>query len=134
MIFKKKGQGEGKWNVPGGKTHEGEHPKEAAIRECIEETGISPISLIKKGEIEFLFPNGGSWSNHSTIFLATKFEGQIVKETEECTASWISLDKIPYEQMWEGDKLWIPDLLLGKEVFKRYTFRADNTLQSVDDL
>ncbi|MCO5143936.1 MAG: 8-oxo-dGTP diphosphatase [Oligoflexia bacterium] len=129
MIHKKKGQGEGKWNVPGGKIQENETPLEGATRECIEETGIRPLELQQKGSIEFVFPNGGSWSNHSTIFLTTKFEGTLVhQQTDECTAAWIKLSSIPYENMWEDDKLWIPQILKGEVIKKRYIFDADNSM------
>jgi 8-oxo-dGTP pyrophosphatase MutT (NUDIX family) len=38
----------GKWDLPKGKIESGENPKEAALREVVEECGISNISVIKE--------------------------------------------------------------------------------------
>jgi 8-oxo-dGTP diphosphatase/2-hydroxy-dATP diphosphatase len=32
-------------------------------------------------------------------------------ETEEMKPEWFSLDKIPYEQMWESDEEWLKRVL-----------------------
>lgn len=122
MIFKKRGQGMGKWNFPGGKIAEGESAEAAAMREVQEETGLSVSSLREAAYLEFHFPRGGSWSNSCQVFLAQEFSGTLQKETEECEAHWVSLDNIPFEKMWPNDRLWVPDLLRGEFVKRSYTF------------
>jgi len=122
MIHKKRGQGAGKWNVPGGKLLPGENEEAAATRECEEECGLKPLQLELAGKLEFYFPAGNAWDNLCTVFRAHGFTGVLVKENEECTAEWISCDKIPYEKMWDSDRLWTPLLFQGNYFHRSYTF------------
>lgn len=50
VLMLKNWLGKGKWDLPGGGLHRGEHPVEGAIRELQEETGLR----IPAGELEFL--------------------------------------------------------------------------------
>ena len=122
MIHKKRGQGAGKWNVPGGKIHDGENELSAVIRETEEETGITPEEPKKIGTLEFRFPKGNHWENTCEVFVAKKFNGDLVLETEECRASWVQIDKIPYEKLWDSDKRWLPLALSGKPFHRVYVF------------
>ncbi|MGE3261022.1 MAG: 8-oxo-dGTP diphosphatase [Bacteriovoracia bacterium] len=128
MIHKKRGQGAGKWNVPGGKMQEDETPEAAAIRETKEETGITPSNLQYAGKLEFYFPAGNSWDNICEVFTANQFSGQLITDGEECSASWVSLDKIPLEKMWDSDKRWLPLLLSRKKFHCSYTFDANDNV------
>lgn len=130
MIHKKRGQGAGKWNFPGGKVSLGETSLEGAIRETIEETGITPRGLILVGHLVFLFQKTGtdSWNNECEVFLAGDFFGELISETEECSATWVSLDKIPYEKMWETDREWLPLALTKTEFSMEYLFDENNRI------
>jgi len=57
--------------IPGGKVDEGENPEAAAIRECLEETGIQCSNL--KQLISF-HPSLEIWRNHTHIFYSNEFE------------------------------------------------------------
>jgi len=48
----------GLWEFPGGKCEPGETPEEAAIRECLEETGLVVVSLGLREEIRHNYPHG----------------------------------------------------------------------------
>lgn len=124
MIHKKRGQGAGKWNVPGGKFQATETAEQAAIRECREETGIVARDLQHQGTLEFYFPEGNSWNNICEVFVSTAFSGELVAENEECSASWVKLNKIPMEKMWDSDRMWLPLLLSRKKFHRAYTFDA----------
>ncbi|NUM89065.1 MAG: 8-oxo-dGTP diphosphatase [Bdellovibrionales bacterium] len=128
MIHKKRGQGAGKWNVPGGKIKEGETSMAAASRETQEETGILPGRLHLSGKLEFRFPEGGSWSNDCDVFITHSWKGELVRESGECSAEWVSLKKIPWDQMWESDPRWFPLVLSGELFHRRYTFDAKDRL------
>ncbi len=46
LVMKKRGFGSGRWNGVGGKFESGETAEQATIRECQEEIGVTPHSLI----------------------------------------------------------------------------------------
>jgi hypothetical protein len=37
---------------------------------------------------------------------------------------WFNLDKIPYDEMWEDDRIWLPKILNGEEDIE-YNFFFD---------
>lgn len=127
MIYKKRGQGAGKWNVPGGKLQAGESPEAAAVRETEEETGIRPSALQLAGQLEFYFPESNGWDNTCSVYTAEDFTGQLIAETEECSAHWVK--EIPFEKMWDADRLWVPLLLAGKKFHRAYTFDANDRMK-----
>ncbi len=130
MIFKKRGQGAGKVNVPGGKLRSGESAEAAAARETEEETGLRPLELKEAGRLEFYFPESENWDNTCTVFTAEAFSGTLVPETDECTAEWVPLGKIPVERMWDADRHWLPLLLSGKSFHRVYVFdRGDKVVE-----
>ena len=64
---KKMGLGEGNLVGPGGKLEPGESPADAAVREVLEEVGVSirPKSLMLVGELTYPFPNHLTFSQKS---------------------------------------------------------------------
>jgi 8-oxo-dGTP diphosphatase len=125
LIRKKRGRGAGKINAPGGRLEPGETALEAAIRETQEEVGITPLDLSFAGVNLFQFTDG--YSMHVHIFKARGFEGE-PKETEEAFPLWIPLDRIPYEEMWDDDRLWIPLLLSDVPFSGRFVFEGETML------
>ena len=41
---------------------------------------------------------------------------------------WTDLDAIPYDEMWEDDRLWLPHSLAGLAPRGRYIFDGDRML------
>ena len=64
LIEKKRGIGAGKINGPGGRIDPGEDPLEAAVREVEEELRVTPIGIVKVGEVLFQVLNGVSIRIH----------------------------------------------------------------------
>ena len=125
LIRKKRGLGAGKINGPGGKVDPGETITECIIRETQEELRITPINPAFIGESLFQFTDG--YSIHVHTFMASDFTGEPT-ETDEAKPLWFSLDHIPYHEMWEDDKYWIPLSLKGQPFLGRYLFDQDNML------
>lgn len=130
LIRKKRGLGAGKINAPGGRLEPGETPLEAAVREVQEELCITPLGLTYSGENLFQFVDG--YSIHVHVFKAGDYEGEPT-ETDEASPIWTPVDKIPYEEMWEDDKLWVPLVLDGTRFFGRYLFDDDVMLDHALD-
>ena len=125
LIHKKTGLGKGKINGPGGKVEPGESPEECAVRECREELGITVSNLEYCGQHRFQFVDG--YSIHVWVYRTSDFTG-VPTETEEAKPLWVPLDEIPYEQMWEDDKIWLPMLLRGERFMSRWIFDGDKML------
>jgi 8-oxo-dGTP diphosphatase len=137
MIRKKRGQGAGKWNMPGGKVASGETVAAAAVREAVEETGIRPLDPRELGILEFYFEGGSpyrSWDNRCHVFLSERYDGQVRPVGTECDAAWVPLDKIPYDQMWEDDSTWLPIALRGEPFHLVCRFDADDRMISMERL
>jgi len=125
LINKKTGLGKGKINGPGGKVDPGETPEICAVRECQEELGITVSNLEYCGQHRFQFVDG--YSIHVWVYRTRDFEGLPV-ETREARPLWVAMDDIPYDEMWEDDRMWIPMLLRGERFQTRWIFDGDSML------
>ncbi|MCA9510436.1 MAG: 8-oxo-dGTP diphosphatase [Myxococcota bacterium] len=119
LIRKKRGLGAGKINGPGGRLEPGETPLACAVRETREELGITPRGVEARGELRFQFTDG--YRLHGHVFAARAFDGTPV-ETAEAAPLWTPVDAMPYEEMWEDDRLWFPHLLAGRWFDGRFLF------------
>ena len=111
LIRKKRGIGAGKINGPGGKVEPGEAPLAAAVREVQEEIGVTPLDPSLQGELRFRFSDG--LLLHCMVYLAHRFEGT-PHETDEAVPLWFPVDALPYGEMWDDDRHWLPLLLTGQ--------------------
>ena len=125
LIHKKTGLGAGKINAPGGRIEPGESAAQAAVRECIEEVGITPISPEKRVDLSFEFTDG--YSLHCSSFFAYSHTGAEI-ETDEADPFWCDIDKIPFSEMWEDDAIWLPMALRGECLKGRFIFDGDRML------
>ena len=131
---KKRGLGKGKILGVGGKVESGENILGAALREVREEISVTiPKESAKKiGELTFLFPHQPSWSQKVHVFTTTKWNGT-PRESEELTPIWFPIDKIPYDQMWDDGRYWLPKVLAGEIIKAEFLFDQDNkTVQSIN--
>jgi 8-oxo-dGTP diphosphatase len=119
----KEQMGGGKRNGPGGHVEPDETIEECAIRECQDEVVTTPKTLQKVAEIHYMRPHSekiGHLVVH--IFFCREWEGEPT-ETEVMIPEWYDEDKIPYDKMWDSDRIWLPRAL-GGEVL-RWTFHYD---------
>lgn len=132
MAMKKRGFGADRWNGVGGKLEPGESLREATIRECQEEIGATPINFWQVAELDFL---GGSdreqWRNYVHIYLCDKWEG-VPTESEEMAPKWFRCDEIPVDDMWDADRIWLPKILAGKQIFGKVSFDTNDKMTKID--
>ena len=131
LIRKKRGLGAGKINGPGGRLEPGETMLQCAVREVQEELCITPLNPEFMGESLFQFTD--EYSIHVHTYVAYDYEGTPT-ETDEAIPLWFDLDKIPYEEMWADDRIWLPYLLKGQLFKGRYLFDSDTMLDYKVDL
>ena len=122
LIRKKRGLGAGKINAPGGRLDPGETAIQAAVREVQEELVITPQQVREVGVHRFQFLDG--YSLHVHVFAAEDYVGTPT-ETEEAIPMWFDVDRIPYEEMWADDALWVPLMLAGTWFDGRWIFDGD---------
>lgn len=54
------------------------------------------------------------------VFVCHEWIGELI-ESDEMEPRWFSIDQIPWENMWESDKVWFSKFLEGESVnFKLY--------------
>jgi 8-oxo-dGTP pyrophosphatase MutT (NUDIX family) len=88
-----------KWDLPKGKLEMGEEPKEAAIRECEEECGISNLTIINELESTYhIYAYKGTYALKQTFWysMSTNYQGVLIPQTEEgiSNVEWLSQEEI----------------------------------------
>lgn len=128
LGMKKRGFGAGRWNGFGGKVGEGETIEQAAKRELFEEASINANNLKQLGVIDFYWKDGPDIMEVN-IFKADKFSG-IPTESEEMKPHWFDIKEIPFNEMWQDDKFWMPLFLENKMFRRKFIFDGkDNILE-----
>jgi len=62
--------------------------------------------------------------------MITDFTGTPV-ESEEMKPEWFDIDKIPYHEMWEDDKIWLPRVLNGEYIEYEFIYGLDGKIESL---
>jgi 8-oxo-dGTP diphosphatase len=124
---KKVGFGKGKYGGVGGKLDPGETPVDAAVRELEEETGIQVAvsALAAAAHLTFLFPYRPAWSQVVHVYTARTWQG-IARPSREIDPEWIAVSEIPYGEMWDDCRHWLPRVLDGDWTRARFVFGPDN--------
>lgn len=114
---KKYGEAQGKVNGFGGKVEASDLTiTDALIREFYEETGAKVIKPRLKSIINFHNIDTSTNSNElwrAFVYIANEWEGE-PKESNEMTVEWIDKESIPFNEMWENDKLWFNIVMSDK--------------------
>ncbi|HZJ88615.1 MAG TPA: 8-oxo-dGTP diphosphatase [Sphaerochaeta sp.] len=119
LIDKKTGLGKGLVNAPGGHVEPYETAEEAAMREFVEETGITVDELSLRGMLYFQFADGMRQKGY--VFFTTSYAGEM-QETEEARPFWVPIADIPYDKMWEDDQYWLPKAIAGERFTGHFSF------------
>ena len=129
MIRHHRGINKGCINFPGGKRENGESMEDCVRRETLEETGLTILNPVKVGYVEF-----PRFDYYVHIYKSIKFSGEIHAKQDEVETFWQDASKIPYEQMRAADRDFLPDILAGIPVNRRYIYDDDFKLLDVINL
>ncbi len=129
LCLKKRSFGEGKWNGAGGKQLDWDSIEQTAMREFQEETWVEivPEGLAKQWILHFYWPHKPDWNQSVHVFVWTKYEWEPT-ETEEMRPQWWDIDKIPYEDMRDDDKIWLPRFLRWEKFEYEFTFNEKSEI------
>jgi 8-oxo-dGTP diphosphatase len=128
ILLQKKAHGRfgaGKWNGPGGKLRRDESPERGAIRELVEETGFTANELIFRGVLNFSYAEQNLVRLGQVVFVFScdRFESAKGNASDfEGFLSWFPINELPYDEMWEDDRIWFPLLLQGKNFVGSFCF------------
>ena len=121
LLIKKKKGGNTCWN--GANTEVKNYDISfSASKEMYDEIKIVPAEIKKVGEIELFSDDKLECIIH--IFLTDEYDG-VEKETEIATPKWFKIDRIPYDEMWPGDRFWMPLMIVGKKFDGRFYFDSE---------
>lgn len=84
------------WGFPKGHAEPHETPKEAAVRELHEETGLSIVKFLVEEELEekYFFHRDGQLVHKAVIYFIAEVQGEIcLQETEISNHQWTLLAK-----------------------------------------
>lgn len=106
---------------------------EAALRETEEEIGVKIKELEKVAVLSFYFPYiaDKEWDQDVHVFLAKTWAGEPV-ESEEMLPKWFKTTEIPFDEMWDDDKFWLPKILEGKKLKADFIFKKGETVDKHD--
>ena len=118
LIHKKRGVGSGQWVGPGGKVEADETVRECVIREVREEVGIVVQDPQKAGVFVY---RSDDWDAVVHVFRATEYVGT-PEETEEADPRWFPVDDLPFDEVWQTDREWLPHVLDGETFRGRFVY------------
>jgi len=122
LLLKSKGLfGGGKWNAPGGKLVGTEAPEAAAAREVYEETGLKVRELSFHGALNFYLGKCRKLDQTVFVFSSRLARGKL-RQSLEGRLEWFAKDQVPYDQMWEDDRVWLPLVFAGKRFVGDFYF------------
>jgi len=125
LIRKRRGHGAGKINGPGGKLDPGETPLACAVRETREEVGVEAHDVRLAAVMRFVERAGEDWLGY--VFVAAGYQG-IPKTTAEAVPQWFGVAALPFAEMWEDDRIWLPRVLAGERLRGDFLFEHGRLL------
>jgi 8-oxo-dGTP diphosphatase len=94
---------QGEWSIPGGRQEFGETVRETALRETLEETGITAANPRLLDVVDLIRPAGdGQAAGHWTLvdFAADWVAGEPVAGDDAADARWVSADDLESLGLW----------------------------------
>ena len=125
-VKKKNDINHDKWIGVGGGFEHGESPEECALRETLEETGLTLTDYRLRGIVTF--DCEGQETLYMYLFTASAWTGEL-SECSEGDLEWVPKEKVYSLPIWEGDKIFFRLLEEGRPFFSlKLSYDAQDVL------
>ena len=128
LLCRKKEPFIGHWIAPGGKIERGESPRDAAIRELKEETGLSAGHAQLRAVVTET-SGRDDWQWLIFVYRADDPQGAVESDEREGELRWFDVNEELYAvRMPDADKVFLPAVLTDEQIVREFTFRYDDQL------
>ena len=95
----------GRWSIPGGRVEPGESPAQAAVREALEETGLTVRVVRELGVVELPWREDAVFEAHD--FLAEVVSGELHPGDDADAAAWFAPEELDALPLTDGLVDWL---------------------------
>ena len=127
LAMKKRWFGAWLYNGVWWKQEKWETIKQTMIREAKEEIWINIEDLKQVWILNFYFDENSDWNQKVHVFKILDYSWEPT-ESEEMKPYWFDIDNLPFDKMWEDDKIWFKDFLDWKNFEYIFYFSEDGKL------
>lgn len=100
----------GSWEAVHGSIEAGEHPRDAALRELREETGLVPRRLYNLSRVESFYRHGTDEVGFIPVFAAFVGEAEVTLSHEHDAAEWMPLPAAQGRLAWPRERRALEDI------------------------
>ena len=118
----------GKWIGVGGKFEDAETPEECLVREVREETGLTLTDYRFRGIVTFL---SNEWEGEYMHLFTARAQPGALPDCPEGVLAWVAKDDVLSLNLWEGDRIFLKELVKHDRVFSlKLTYEGDTLTDS----
>ena len=100
----------GSWEAVHGSIEAGEHPRDAALRELREETGLTPRKLYNLSRVESFYRHGTDEVGFIPVFAAFVGHDEVTLSREHDAAEWMPLPAAQGRLAWPRERRALEDI------------------------
>lgn len=120
---------QGKWIGVGGKFEDAETPEECLVREVREETGLILTDYRFRGIVTFL---SNEWEGEYMHLFTARAQLGALPDCPEGVLAWVAKDDVLSLNLWEGDRIFLKELVEHDRVFSlKLSYEGDTLMDSV---
>lgn len=131
MMYRHKEPNLGLWVAPGGKVEIDESPRDCALRELEEETGLRGKNIIFRGLVTEVSPLD-HWQWLLFLYVVTEFEGTLAADLREGRLQWVPLSDLATLPIPQSDALFGPPVLDLQAPFFEAMMHFDHNLNLIN--